>query len=123
MKLNFISLAVFVLGFSASASAAEYDIMGIGTQTCGQYADVYRMSPTVADNSYFSWAQGYMSGINLGFIANGGKSKNLNSISPEEQRHTLRQYCDEHPLAQYNKAVLDLLTRFQAMSPDKPAHQ
>jgi hypothetical protein len=75
MKRVFISLGILIAGFLVSASATEYGLMGVGTETCGQYAEVYRMSPEVAENAYFSWAQGFMSGLNMGSLAQGDYQK------------------------------------------------
>jgi hypothetical protein len=115
MRRLFISFAILIAGFLVSASAAEYELMGVGSETCGRYAEVYRKSPEVAESAYFSWAQGLMSGLNLGSLAHGGTTKNLASLPLEEQKRALRQYCNDHPLAQYQEGVVVLFSRLPAM--------
>jgi hypothetical protein len=123
MRRAFIVSGFFVFCYSAAANSAEYDMMGLGLQTCGTFAEAYRKSPEIAEGGYFFWAQGYMSGLNLGNLAHGGIAKNLASVPIKDEQHALRKYCDEHPLAQYQKAVLELFISLPAMSPREPTHQ
>jgi hypothetical protein len=40
-------------------------MMGAGSSTCADYTQEYRRDPDTANNLYFSWAQGFMSGQNV----------------------------------------------------------
>ena len=63
------------------------------------------------ENSYFAWAQGFLSGHNFAVLAyakNSSVAPDLKSLSLEEQQAFIRQYCDAHPLGSYMDAVLDL---------------
>jgi hypothetical protein len=52
------------------------------------------------------WAQGFMSGANASLT--NGQYRDLAALSLDAQKESLRNYCDEHPMAQFGKAVLDL---------------
>jgi hypothetical protein len=53
--------------------------------------------------------EGFMSGLNAAALEKyDGTSRDLSSISNEEQQQRLRLYCNEHPLAVYVSAVYDL---------------
>ena len=78
---------------------------GVGTGTCGQFAQVYKANPKFADTVYASWAQGFMSGWNFSTLP---KYRELGAESYEAQMMHIRNYCDQHPLAAFVQAVMDL---------------
>jgi hypothetical protein len=80
--------------------------MGIGVATCGEFAQDYRRNPSQAEIDYFNWAQGYMSGANVRGDFN--LEHNLSAWFLDQQREFLRRYCNEHPLANYYSAVIEL---------------
>ena len=75
MKRVLISLAILVAAL-LPASADEFEIMGLGMQTCGKFAELYRATPDLVENAFFAWAQGFMSGLNLASVANSRPAKN-----------------------------------------------
>jgi hypothetical protein len=93
-------------------------LTGAGASTCTEFANVYRGDPTFAENLWFTWTQGFMSGMNNKQIEESGNSVNLNSITTKEQKQLIRLYCDAHPLAPYLHAVMDLY--YNHLSPNKP---
>jgi hypothetical protein len=102
------SLALLVL-LPIQAHATEYVLMGMGADSCGNFASQYRLSASVAETSYFAWAQGYMSGLNT-MISAAGKTapRDLNGLAVANQEARIRSYCDQHPLGNYVDAVMDL---------------
>jgi len=63
-----LGMIVAALVFSAPSKAAEADsaqLAGAGSQSCAQFAKAYSANPTFAENAYFTWAQGFMTGFNL----------------------------------------------------------
>jgi len=64
------------------------------------------------ESLYFTWAQGFMSGLNLTFVANLHKFHDLGSTPMAEQKSQLREYCDEHPLSPYSSAVINIYKTF-----------
>jgi hypothetical protein len=94
--------------------------MGWGTSTCAQFANLYRSDPEFVEEHLFIWAQGFMSGLNVALQGDTGLTKNLGSMSTAQQQGAIRAYCNDHPLATYIDAVLDLWSGF---SPNKPVRK
>jgi hypothetical protein len=105
-------LSVFFLCSSIVASAAELQGQGygLGMKSCAQFAGDYKAEPTVAEDLYFAWAEGFMSGLNLSATANNLRARHLADIDMESAKLQIRSYCDGHPLAQYVSAVLTIYT-------------
>jgi hypothetical protein len=53
-----------------------------------------------------TWAQGFMSGANIGLER--GQYRDSQAMTIEAQEQSLRTYCDEHPMAEFVKAAMDL---------------
>ena len=90
--------------------------MGLGANSCQQFAEGYRDAPALWEGETFSWAQGFMSATNLEHHHNHQPLKNLNGVSLDDQRLRLRRYCDRHPLGNVVDAVWEL---YDSM-PDTP---
>ena len=64
--------------------------MGLGANSCQQFAEGYRDAPA--------------------FHHNHQPLKNLNGVSQDDQRLRLRRYCDRHPLGNVVDAVWSFTT-------------
>lgn len=102
LAIAFVSLA--------EACAADSLGRGIGSQTCAQFAEQYRGSPQTADLAYMSWAQGFTTGFNFSLAGSKNVFRDLDTKSFETQATYLRQYCNDHPLATFFQAVVDLFS-------------
>jgi|HubBroStandDraft_6_1064221.scaffolds.fasta_scaffold1591586_2 hypothetical protein len=114
-----------LVGFSVAllvgeASAKEVAAMGAGTSTCAQFAIRYRASPELVESEYYTWAQGFMSARNVQKLTENRSSQNLDSIPTGVQKMRLRTYCDNHPLAEYLDAIMDLYDSFSPNAPVTP---
>jgi hypothetical protein len=89
-------------------AATDYPLMGIGLGSCSLFASQYRQWGATIETSYFAWAQGFMSGLNMAGPRAGHEARNLKAIAVEEQEARLRSYCDQHPGGDYIDAVIDL---------------
>ena len=119
MQRAFI-ISTFLLAaitFTQAEDAKEMATMGWGTVTCTAFANMYRGDPKLVEEHLFDWAQGFMSGINSALIGDSGLSKNLNSMSIDQQKRAIRAYCNDHPLANYIDAIWDLFNRFSLNKP------
>jgi len=106
MKLIWsIALALGIL-IQPTSLRADYVMQGIGLVSCGILAEGYRENPRVIDGAMMDWAQGFMSGANASLT--NGQYRDLAALSLDAQKASLRNYCDEHPMAEFGKAVLDL---------------
>jgi hypothetical protein len=118
MKELFAGLALGLLMTSAQAQAQTYVQMGIGSSTCAQYLNLYRLDPNGTEQAYFDWAQGFLSGWNLGRMDAKKPVIDLASISIVSQQEYLRSYCDKHPLSDFASGVLTLITRLKVSPGD-----
>ena len=82
--------------------------MGAGTLTCAKFAQLYAGDPDHAEFDFYSWAQGFMSGLNLANAHGGQRMRDLNAMLQAEQEDYLRRFCDQHPLQGYIEGVLAL---------------
>lgn len=97
----------------AQANAKEIAVQGIGVSTCTQFANFYKVDAQSAENVFFAWAQGYLSGWNTAQIDAKQPTLNLALMDTKEQREFLRRYCDQHPLGNYIDAVDHLMFELQ----------
>jgi hypothetical protein len=100
---------------STNATAQQYVSMGAGTKSCAVFARTYKEKPKSADTIYFSWAQGYMSGVNrtAGADSKDFRPANLNAMSVAAQQRFIREFCDRNPLKDYREAVDALLANIR----------
>jgi hypothetical protein len=105
-----IVLAVFFSLLTVCPAVSE-DVteMGLGTTTCGRFANLYKEKPQEWEEYFFIWAQGYMTGFNAGQMLMGQPTSNLKGKTVPEQKAFIRQFCDTHPLGDYYEAVFALL--------------
>ena len=97
----------------AHAAEPPWAFMGLGAGGCPDYAVNFEI-PGAAENllGFFSWAQGYMSGIN-NYIR---PKKQLNGISEKSQKVVLYEYCVAYPDKKFGQAVMNLYNKL----PDMP---
>ena len=93
------------------ASATEdKTLRGPGAQTCGEFAFDLRVNRNT-ENTYFDWAEGFISGMNWIDAMTHHTAKNIMALSVEDQKQVIRSYCNEHPLPPYWEAVIDLYNK------------
>jgi hypothetical protein len=89
-----------------TGSRADFGIVGVGAISCGKLAQDYQRNPTQTDNMMMTWAQGFMSAMNVSLT--NGQYRDLAAMTLEAQEEDLRRYCDEHPMGVFIKGVMDL---------------
>jgi hypothetical protein len=104
-------IVAVLLGATSISQAAEIAAQGAGILTCRQFANMYRGHPELAENVFFTWAQGFMTGVNYAKIAAHGKSANLGAMTTAKQKSYIRSYCDSHPSELFLRAVTNLYFR------------
>jgi hypothetical protein len=109
MRRLVIVLLISVLAV-ARGHATDYATMGAGASSCGEFRSA-RTAPEAA--AYFNWALGFMSGLNTSRLASGWVTKNMASMSVEEQEMAITKYCNDHPLGSFNEAVMDVYFHLQ----------
>lgn len=111
MRGFILGLALTLSATSAWSSEPPYIARGMGTRTCGEFAQEYKRDPKFIELTYFCWAQGFMTGMNIALAADLNKYRSLGQDT-DTQMSSIRAYCDKHPLASYQDAVLELFTSF-----------
>jgi hypothetical protein len=114
MKLKCsVALVLWMLIQPTSSRAEDTLYTGLGAMTCGKIAQGYRQNPTVFEAMIMSWSQGFMNGVNVSVKKDVGH-RDLGAITVEAQKTSLRNYCDDHPLAEFWEAVINLYGKFPA---------
>jgi hypothetical protein len=111
MKLWLPSTMMFFSILSAAAQQPAGVGYGVGMRSCGEFAKLYAANPATED-IFFTWAQGFMSGLNLESVTNYQMYRDISGTDMTSHKIQIRGYCDSHPLAQYVGAVLDLYKSF-----------
>lgn len=111
MKTLALALTLSVLSVSAQSIAAEKaGWSGSGTIGCAEVTDAIQQHPE-DENLFFSWAQGFMSGLNTDLLKHG--ETDLNGLSLEAQKQFVKSYCKEHPRSPYFEAVFKLFDKMR----------
>ena len=103
-----LALLLTFWGLSTFAEAAELgESIGIGSNLCAQFTQEHADNPAGADQTYWPWAMGMMSGLNFASIAN---NKYFRDLTGDQDlfRRAIVVYCQNHPLASFRGAILDL---------------
>ena len=102
-KLSGLTLACVCL-FAARVWAAE-GAVGQGSEVCADLTKKVAANRELMTQTYFPWAQGYMSGVNGVLIANGRSYRDLTK-DPAGQQKALLDYCTSRPKATFLDAVI-----------------
>jgi hypothetical protein len=107
MRIGVSALVASLICVPVTASAEQLSWIGPGAASCSQYAQAVRISGENMRSFFFSWAQGFLSGVNTHPML-AGSSTNLAALAANSQQTLIDQFCDQHPLALYVNAVLSL---------------
>jgi hypothetical protein len=107
MKRYAIALTLLAFGIATNPSRAETATAGAGTFTCAAFTQASVNDPA-GEPTYFTWAQGFMSGMDAAELINSGQSANLSSEPLKEQERAVRRYCSDNPNKLYEQAVIAL---------------
>ena len=113
MNIKMRYLTIIVVGILLAAyPAVSDDVAGAGTGSCGKYlaaiegADDGDNLSIVRESMYFSWVQGYLTGLNSRYLLCQELSTDLSDVSAIE--FWIKNYCEENPLDQYLMAAAKL---------------
>jgi hypothetical protein len=112
--VRFILATICVLAALSEAQGQQAGMMGAGSGTCAAYTQAYRDDPDTANNLYFGWAQGYMSGQN---VTRGDKPmRNLNAIPVSAQLIFLKRFCEQRPTDFFAVAAQNLFNALPSIT-------
>jgi hypothetical protein len=105
-----LTTITMIAGQPTFCRADEAALKGFGSGTCADYANAARLDQTEADLMFFTWAQGYLSGVNMERLLKRQPVLNLSDDHYQNaaQLTFLHAYCNQHPLAPFMTAVLAL---------------
>src|SRR5262249_40371397 len=106
VTLTVVSLWVCTTPVFPQGQTIEGLWVGPGSASCPHYTQKVRQDQ-IMRNFFFSWAQGYLSGVNSAVFYS-AKNTNLANRSIEDQLDFIDRYCEQHPSAFYVQAVLNL---------------
>ncbi len=107
MKLAHIVLAALLIQ-STVAIADPIGVTGAGAYSCAEIAKLFRQNPDQTSAMTFSWAQGYMSGLNVAGGASGREVRDLAGMNTKDEELVIRNYCGQHPMSDLATAVMGL---------------
>jgi hypothetical protein len=102
-KLRAALFGVFLL---APGAAVAYPAQGVGSVSCAEFAKMYQGDPDNAELVFFSWAQGFMSGLNMAAMAGEKTTRDLAGAGADQKR-ALRGFCANNPLKNYMDGVIE----------------
>jgi hypothetical protein len=113
-KIALVLLLVSVL--PAAAAPPVPIVLGHGANSCTDYAQG-RLVAQQLDNSYFDWAQGFMSAMNTMLASQKNSTHNVYRLSDDGMKKALQAYCNAHPADMFEVAV----TKVFLAQPETPA--
>ena len=111
MRVRIYAFAIALIFFLPQVMAAEKAAWsGSGTMSCAEVTGALQQHPE-DENLFFSWAQGFMSGLNTDLLKHG--ETDLNGLSLDAQKQFVRSYCKENPRNAYFAAVFKLFDKMR----------
>jgi hypothetical protein len=110
MRNAIIGILVCFVGVLTTFTCFAYPMHGVGVTSCAEFARMYRNSPEYTELVFFSWGQGYMSGLNISAMGQGFLARDL-AGDTNQQKQEIRLYCADNPLRNYRDAVFDFYTK------------
>lgn len=94
--------------WSCAEAQAGGEVAGVGTAPCSNFN---RARETVAEAGYFSWVQGWLSGMNAARKVQRAPYSDLAAMPYQAMLDHVRAYCGSHPKSQLYEAAVDLIGR------------
>lgn len=106
-------ILIFFCQLAMSQTNGLVEVKGMGGQTCAQYIEHKKSAPPLLVQLYAQWAQGFISGYNIG-IPTVPKDRRLAkspvSVPDEDTIHLyLDKYCRDTPLGYITEGVFVLI--------------
>jgi hypothetical protein len=117
-KLAIAFLLASVLPAVAAPAPAPL-IVGHGANSCTDFSEGRLMALQV-ENSYYDWAQGYMSALNTMLSIEKSPTHSLARITDDNQKKALQAYCTAHPADAFMIAVTKVFFNIPETPAPKP---
>ena len=106
---------MFVVSTAQANAQSLERLEGAGTHSCAKFTDAFHKSPNM-ELAYFTWAEGFMAGLNIALNAKGHPSRNTSALSIADQTSRIRKFCEMHPHQGYAAAVQALFSQLPQFS-------
>ena len=83
-------------------------IVGPGSETCKAFVDLHKEAPELSKAMFFSYAQGFMTALNMSRSLNGLPAHTLKGLGPDDQMAHLVYYCGNHLIENFISAINSL---------------
>jgi hypothetical protein len=94
-----------IVGAIVTASAADSGMTyGVGANPCAEFTNGYATNPAAIENIYFSWTQGFISGLIASDVAAKVAQRQIKAgeaggeASMNLYKVRIRTYCNSHPV-------------------------
>lgn len=84
------------------------EVIGVGTGSCTQLSKEYQKNPTTAFNRFYTWYEGFVTGLNL--LLDPPRNLDMKYLNVTDQWAALRAYCDKHPLVGFYEAAAKVMS-------------
>lgn len=109
MKTKLAIAFLIASALPAAAAGPLPIVLGRGVNSCIDYTQG-RLAALQVENSYFSWAQGYMSALNITLSNQKLATRNVYHFSDDNMKKALQTYCTAHPADLFLVAVTKTFT-------------
>jgi hypothetical protein len=106
MRNSRLAALVWVFLLFTSNVGLAYPVQGPGATSCAEFAKMYQADPVHIETIFFTWAQGYMSALNMIVLADHRPAREL-AGNVVDQKRALRNYCADNPLKNYMDGVVE----------------
>jgi hypothetical protein len=86
---------------------------GIGVTRCSEFNESLKKTAETGA-MFFSWAEGFLTGWNMGLPSTSREHAELSSIARDDQMAFLRRWCEENPTKRYMEGVTMLFVRLRS---------
>lgn len=112
-----LTLGLLVSLCGASFAKEPFASAGFGSATCAEIARLHPADKTPIGAAVLSWAQGFMSGINISHLGHKEPLRDLGDVTTGGQLAFLLNYCDGNQLHSFAQAVLALYAALPEIPP------
>ena len=105
MKMRYLTIIAVGVLMTANTAVSD-DVAGAGGRSCGKFLADSETGREILGAFYFSWAQGYLTGLNTKYLLCQELSTDLSDVAAI--KFWIKNYCEENPLDQYLMAVTKL---------------
>lgn len=108
MRRTLFAMCFLSLAAEKSFAKEPFAVMGMGTATCAEITRMHPVEKTPVGAIVFSWAQGFMSGLNVDRIMHKEQLQDLSAVTTAGQLAFVLNYCEKNQLKTFSEAVLAL---------------